>query len=202
METQSVPPLPDLAYALPYRRETRKKGSSMMTEQQTTEPKKYPWYYPSTALTINLSLVVGITGIMMFLKIGEQSVREAHEWLGVAFVGAVIFHSIRHWNTILRYLRITPFWAITAPVIVATLFFIAPSLSSGGKGAHPMKLCMDLLNGARIEQIAEMSGTSVEVLMGRLKASGIPVNNSDETLRGLAETTNRPIPDILSIMVP
>lgn len=174
-----------------------------MTEQEKPEPKLHPWYSKSTALTISLSLVTCVTGILMFLKIGEHSVRGLHEWLGVAFVVAAVFHSLRHWKVITRYVSIMPFWAVTIPVIVVSALFLIPSTFPGGAGEQRMgPPGYYLLGSVRVEHLAEMTTTSVDVLIERLKASGITARSPQDTLDSIAQAANRKVPELLAIMVP
>ncbi len=174
-----------------------------MTEQPTSPSQSYPWFSKSTAFTISLGVVTCVTGLMLFLKIGEQAIKGAHEWLSVVFVVAIVFHSIRHWNSMKRYVAVKPFWIMTLPVILVTALFIVPSFfGEGGEGHRSGPPGYSLLGQARIEHIAEISETSADVIIERLKSSGITVSGPQDTLNGLAESTNRRIPELLAIMTP
>ncbi len=171
-----------------------------MNKIETGGSKTLPWYGISTSLTIGLALVVCITGLMLFLKLAVPVVKEAHEWLSVAFVIAVVAHAIRHRRVLVRYATVRSFWFATIAVLAATACFVVPSLA-GGQTENPMMATIGLLGAARIEQVAQMAKTSEDVLMERLRSGGVNADSPQDTLDALAQSAGRRVPDLLAIML-
>jgi ABC-type Na+ efflux pump permease subunit len=176
-----------------------------MSEAQAPVTKSNPWYSLGTALTILLSVVICVTGVMLFLKIGVNAVKEAHEWLSLVFVAAVIAHAIRNRRPILRYAKVRSFWVATVIVIAATAFFVLPSIMGGGEGGHggsPMMRTMEVLGNASVAQIAAIMKTPENDLVERLRAKGFEVPNAQIAISELATKGHMRPPDLFAIMLP
>ncbi len=59
----------------------------------------------ATAATIATFLVTGVTGVLMFYHVGGYYLRTAHDWVGMAFVVAAVFHVCRNWNGCMKLLK-------------------------------------------------------------------------------------------------
>ncbi|HUU24546.1 MAG TPA: DUF4405 domain-containing protein [Methyloceanibacter sp.] len=51
-----------------------------------------------TAVSTALFLVVAASGLAMFFHVGEDLLKEMHEWLAVMFVAAVGLHVFKNWG--------------------------------------------------------------------------------------------------------
>lgn len=95
----------------------------------------------ATAATIATFLVVAITGVLLFYHIGGPYLRTAHDWLGMAFVVAAIFHVVRNWNGCVKLLK-QPRTQVVLLLVAATTAacVLGDSLSAGtyggGKGRY------------------------------------------------------------------
>ena len=83
-----------------------------------------------SAISAALFLVVAASGLAMFFHVGEDLVKEMHQWLAVAFVAAVALHAYKNWGAMMIYVRrktiVTP---LALAAIVAAAFIVPVSLS-------------------------------------------------------------------------
>lgn len=92
------------------------------------------WQQVSTAATITLFVIVGLTGLMLLFEWYGGFVRDVHSWLGLAFVLTGIVHTLRHWPSIRHYARGRLLWIMAIATIVGTLAFTVPAFNGGGVG--------------------------------------------------------------------
>ena len=94
----------------------------------------------ATAATIATFLVTGITGVLMFYHIGGYYLRTAHDWIGMAFVVAAVFHVVRNWNGCVKLMKQPRAQVVLVLVAAITAFcIIGDSLSPksyGGSHRH------------------------------------------------------------------
>lgn len=175
-----------------------------MIEKTSSQSLPRPRYILSTALTLGCSLVVGVTGILMFFKVGEHTVREAHEWIGIAFVVAAVVHSLRHGRVVLRHLKQQTFWIASAAILAVTALLVTPGLlgnGAGGPHGNPMFRTMTFLGSAHLDQVAAIANIPVNVAADRLRAKGIAVATTQEKLDDIAKTGNLRVPDLLGVLL-
>ena len=53
----------------------------------------------ATPLSLVTGLAVSITGLMLLFGVRGQ-IGELHEWIGVAFVVAIVLHIVRNWKAL------------------------------------------------------------------------------------------------------
>jgi|GEM_PF-2787024 len=58
----------------------------------------------ATNITAATFLTTAVTGVLMFYHIGGPYLRTAHDWIGMAFVVAAVFHVARNWNAMVKLL--------------------------------------------------------------------------------------------------
>ena len=59
----------------------------------------------ATQLVVPLSIIVSITGLMMFFHIAQDKIEGAHEWLGIAFMVAIGLHMARNFKPMLNVVK-------------------------------------------------------------------------------------------------
>lgn len=94
----------------------------------------------ATVATIATFLIVGITGVLLFYHIGDRYLRSAHEWLGMAFVIASIFHLARHsraFTSLMKEPRTQV--AILLATAITVLFVVTAPLGPGTHGGDKGK---------------------------------------------------------------
>jgi lysylphosphatidylglycerol synthetase-like protein (DUF2156 family) len=123
----------------------------------------------ATQLTAALAVVIVITGVMMFFSVYKRQVEALHEWLGMAFVLAVVLHLTRHRKPLLTMLsqsRMRILILLTALIAAALIGF--PS----SKESNPIKQMIGAVLRAPIGEVAPVLGVSAEDAMTRLTAAG------------------------------
>ncbi len=79
----------------------------------------------ATVATIATFLVVGTTGMLLFLHVGDRYLRAAHEWLGIAFVVASVFHMVRNWKPFVVLMKQPRAKGAIVLALVVTALFMA-----------------------------------------------------------------------------
>ena len=170
--------------------------------EETNKANTWAWQDKSTAATIGLFVVSGITGLMLFLKIGEGALKGIHEWLSVAFVIAAMLHVVRHWRPMQRYFKMQSFWGITVIVLLLVVVMMVPGNGSfGPRGHHPMVQVIDTLGNAKLENLALTMNTSSDALVQKLSHEGITVQNTQQTLQEVAKNANCDLFQVMSIVI-
>jgi len=155
-----------------------------------------------TPLTITTSVVVGVSGLMLFFKVGTPFVKGLHEWVSLVMVAACALHVIRNWGPIVRYARQRALWVATGLTALATVALVLPAAS--GNGGHPDRRpgtaneqVVRAIENAPLEQVAKLAGCSTEELTARLAAQGMTVPNASMTVEQVAKSSNRPTAAVL-----
>ncbi|QSX33061.1 DUF4405 domain-containing protein [Shewanella avicenniae] len=144
----------------------------------------------STPLVIGTSVVVGVSGVMLFFHLSEGLVKLMHEWLGMAFVVATLFHILNHWGPFKRYFSEKIAAALMIVVLLVAGAFIYNAANNDNKG-HPVKLMMDLVMNSPLTAVAQLQQQPVTKLISDLEAKGIHVDNPAQTIAQLAKANKQ-----------
>lgn len=122
----------------------------------------------ATQATVALSLVVGVTGIMMFFHIAKGEVEALHEWLGIAFVVVAALHALRHRHAFMAMLGQTRMRLLfgAAAMTAAAFVVLAPA-----KGSNPFRQATQVVMQAPLRDVAPLLGVSPQELATRLHAA-------------------------------
>lgn len=173
---------------------------SMNSDDMNFSSKRHPAIELSTPSTITFFVVVGVSGIMLLFKIGSGVVKEAHEWLGLAFVIVAGVHVFRHWRAMKSCFATRAFWGTSLIVGAITLAFIIPSATTGG--GNPMSAVVKAVVASPIEWVAPVFGSTPQDLMAKLEKAGIKVEGPTQTLEDIANKSGRHLPEIINLVVP
>ena len=141
----------------------------------------------ATPLTASLSLVVGLSGSMMFFHLYKGKVQPMHEWLGMAFLFAFLLHVARNRRPFAALFgQAKTYLLLGASAFVALSFLILtpPAKSGPGKGLAPALL------RAPIASLAPALGLSLDDALARVKAATGAEVSADSTLEGVAKSTH------------
>ena len=86
----------------------------------------------ATPLTIGASLLLGVTGILLFFRANTGLNKLAHEWVGPAFVAIVALHVAVNWRPFVAHLKCPLGQA--AAVLFAALLALSFLPLGGGQG--------------------------------------------------------------------
>ena len=153
----------------------------------------------ATVATTALFPVIAISGVLMFFEIGGP-LKEAHEWLGMAFVVAVLLHLVRNWAMFTKLFKHKRTYALLGLAALATLAFSAEGLMEGGGGGNPMRNFIQQASTAPITSLAPVMGQTPEAMMDRLSKAGIAVTSADQSLKQLADANDAEMPKLLAII--
>lgn len=126
----------------------------------------------ATPLTIGSTLIVTITGIMLFFHLAPGLTRDAHEWLGWVMAAAVVAHVVVNWRAFKGYFRrpvAIAILATSAALMVLTPLDILPVSAT----ASPVATVMGAVGQARLTTLADLAGLTEAEALARLNAAGI-----------------------------
>ena len=149
----------------------------------------------ATQATLALSLVVGVTGVMMFYRFYKGEVEAMHEWLGLGFVAVAILHATRHRKGLPAMLGQTRTRVLLGAAALAAAAFI---VLAPAKGPNPMRELAKLSTQAPLTALAPLVGVPAQELANRLGAapeqtvSAIAKAQGKEPMAVLAAALSRP----------
>lgn len=157
----------------------------------------------ATPLSFITGLAVSITGLMMFFGIrGEVS--DLHEWIGIAFVAALLLHMVRNWRGVGAMLKTK-----TSKTIVGTLgvafaalvaFTFLPS-DEGRSGPHGPWMVVNRVADVPISTSAPALGLSSDQAVTKLRNGGVPVDGPQESLSKISHDHNQPLPRLFALLL-
>lgn len=153
----------------------------------------------STPGTAILSVVVGITGVILFFHLAKEPAETIHEWLGMAFIAVAVLHVVRHRGSFAQMLRqrhMQVMAGVTALGIAAFIALVPPKPS-----ANPAARLARAAERAPISQLAPVIGSSTEEVIERLRLAGIPAAPGDHVAALASAGHRRPV-EILGIILP
>ena len=143
-----------------------------------------------TAISAALFLVVAVSGLAMFFHVGEDLVKEMHQWLAVIFVAAIGLHIFRNWGGMMTYVRRRTIMAPVALAALAAAAFIVPAALSGGE--DPRHILMQSLQEAKLADLGRVLDVPADSLVARLEKEGFTVGSSEQRLSEIASGSGKP----------
>ncbi len=138
-----------------------------------------------TPITGVLSLVIGISGVMLFFHFGEGLVKGVHEWLGIVFALIMLIHLTLNWNAFIKHFKKPIAWAGTGIVTAISAMFLVTAMSS--TNGSPMKSIVQSIETSAVSDLAPVFKISQSEMVKRLNQAGVEVETGRETLQELAE---------------
>jgi uncharacterized membrane protein SirB2 len=131
-----------------------------------------------------LSLVIGISGVMLFFHFGEGLVKGVHEWLGMAFALVMMIHLALNWKAFKQHFRKPAAWAGTAVVTAISVVFLAASLFIPND--NPMRSVIHSIETVAVSDLAPVFKLTPSQMATRLNQAGAEIETGRETLQELA----------------
>jgi len=141
----------------------------------------------ATHLTATLSLVVGVTGVMMFYHLYKGKVQGLHEWFGMAFLCAFLLHIVRNRRQFLTLFKQNTMRVLLGAAAIVSLAFL---LLAGPEKVSPSKGLAAALIRAPIARVAGALGVSVEQAVSRIVAAGGSNASADSTIETVATSAH------------
>jgi hypothetical protein len=156
----------------------------------------------ATPLSIVTSLAVSVTGLMLLFGV-RGPIGDIHEWIGVAFVAAMVMHIVRNWPGIKKIMSSLPGMAIVGGLgVVLTVLIVMALPSGGGEGGHgggPWMVANRVAD-VPISVSAPALGLTADQAVTKLKAAGVPVDGPTDSLSHLARDHEQPLPRLFGIL--
>lgn len=153
----------------------------------------------ATPLTTGLFLVSTVSGIALFFHWAPGAFHGMHEWLSMVLLVPFGLHLWKNWAALLGYLRRkTLLLPLLLCVLVALPF--AASAFKPGPGGNPGFVAMQLLNQARLAELAPLLKASPEALKARLASRGMAWGSDEQTLAEVASANRVQPPQLLAAL--
>jgi hypothetical protein len=153
-----------------------------------------------TPITGVLALVIGISGVMLFFHVGEGLVKEAHEWLGVAFAVVMLVHLAMNWKAFKQHFKKPVAWIGTGAVSVISVMFLMVSLS-GEPHENPIRSIMQSIETASVIDLAPVFKLSQAEMTERLNRAGVNIDTGRESLQELAGKSGLDSRRLIAVLV-
>ncbi len=150
----------------------------LVLEQLDSQLKKY-----ATPLTAVLSLVVGVSGSLMFFHLFKSKVQGLHEWLGMAFLLAFVLHGLRNRRPFMSLFKQTRSQVLLGLAVVTAAAFLL--LAPQAKIAMSKGLPQALLK-APLVSLAPALGVRLDDALARVIAAGGVGARADSSIAALA----------------
>ncbi|EME69647.1 hypothetical protein H261_12506 [Paramagnetospirillum caucaseum] len=151
---------------------------------------------PGTAI---LSVVVGITGVILFFHLAKGPVEAIHEWLGMAFAAVAVLHVVRHRGSFAQMLRQRHMQVLAGVTVLGIAAFVA--LVPPKPPGNPLIRLARAAERAPIAQLAPVIGSSTDEVLARLKRAGITAEPGD-TVATLASVHHRQPGELFASILP
>jgi len=165
----------------------------------------------ATPISFVTFLGCALTGLLLFFGVRGGELGDVHEWLGVAFVVALILHLARNGRGVMAMLtspRAKLVTGIITVVVAGFVLFAIPFGGSGyghgqghGQGFHGGGQVMSRIAQVPIAQLAPALGLSSEEAVARLKRAGVPVEGPQDSLSHLARDHDQRLPQMLNLLL-
>jgi hypothetical protein len=158
----------------------------------------------ATPLSLVTGLAVSITGLMLLFGV-RGPIGDVHEWIGVAFVAAIVMHIIRNWKAVgfLFHSKASAATAIIGGVALTALIVVAFPAGGGHGGGHgggPW-MVVNRIADAPISASAPALGLSPDQAVAKLQAAGVPVDGPKDSLTHLAHDHGQPLQRLYGILI-
>lgn len=156
----------------------------------------------ATPLSLVTGLAVSVTGLMLLFGIrGEMG--DLHEWIGVAFVAAILMHIVRNWKPLGFMFKSKKPAAVAVIGGLALAVLIVLHIPTGGGQGHgggPW-MVVDRVANVPIAQAAPALGLTPDQAVVKLRQGGVPVDGAHETLTAISHDHRQPLPRLFALLL-
>lgn len=136
----------------------------------------------ATPLTAASSMIMGVTGVLMFFHLDSGLNVPLHEWAGWLMVLGVAAHIVLNWRPFVTYLK----RPLARVILAAGVILLALSFYPAVEGKHPVDQVMQALSQSDIVTVIALSGQELDRGLQQLAAAGF---QADENMT-LAQLTD------------
>ena len=156
----------------------------------------------ATPLTTGLFAVSAISGVALFVHLGQGVFHGMHELLSMLLLVPVGLHMWRNWSNSVSYAkRGTLLWPLVSCLVVAMPFAVSGMMASGRSG-NPAFRIISVMTRARIGDLAPVLGTTPAALVAELRQGGYRVGSTEQTLDAAAAASGKSADQLLFAVMP
>ncbi|EYD74903.1 hypothetical protein Rumeso_03544 [Rubellimicrobium mesophilum DSM 19309] len=141
--------------------------------------------YATPAIT-GLFLVSLISGIALFVGVGQGLFHEMHEILSVALVVPFALHVWKNWRSLTNYLGRAPMTVALALSAAVAVAFAFAGASEGQAGGPPQFAFASEVLTHTVAEVAPVVDATPDELVARLTEAGFAVTGPEQTLSDIA----------------
>ena len=123
-----------------------------------------------TPFTMGAFVAVAVTGIALFYRWRVSFVITAHEWIGMTFIAAALWHGFSHIRSIQNYTRLRPSRATFFCALTAAIILILTTMAPDNGSPRAVLAVMAKHN---VKEIVPLLSTTEEAAINALAAQGI-----------------------------
>ncbi|WP_322804309.1 hypothetical protein SO574_18665 [Vibrio alfacsensis] len=150
----------------------------------------------ATASTIGLSLVVSLTGLLLFFEISSGAIRATHEWISMVFIVAAGVHAYTHKKALVRYFDKKNRLPITLGLCASVALF---TVSYGD--VYAASAIFDRVIDTPFQTSVGVFGLTSEQAIVSLNSAGITHISMTDTIAEIAHINNTDIYDVIDILL-
>ena len=157
----------------------------------------------ATPFTTGLFAISAISGVALFLHVGQGLFHEMHEWLSIVLLLPFGFHLWKNWPSIIGYAsRGNLLWPLIISLVLIVPFVVGSLGDSRSREGNPFFRVSALVNSAPLTQLAPVLKSSPDALVKALKAKGFAVASPDQSIDAIAKASGKPASDVLAAAIP
>ena len=155
----------------------------------------------STQLLFGLTLVVCVTGILMFFHIKNHAIEVVHELIGLAFAAAIILHLLNHSKPTVSYFK-----KMLAPALLAVALLVSAALygyatfAAEGKGSNIVRTVVTRALEVPLTVSAPLFSLTTDSAISKLRENGLSAV-SDQSINVIAQENGTMADKIVEVLV-
>jgi hypothetical protein len=151
----------------------------------------------STPAVIAAGVFMSVSGVLMFFGVHDP-VTPAHEWIGPAFVVAVVFHISTHWRGFKGYFSQRIALGIVGIVaLVAASLILMSATREGGDMGHSV---FQAFEHSPLVEVAPLLDESADRLAARFQSNGFKVASTAQSIEEIAASNGVRPPALLHLL--
>lgn len=157
----------------------------------------------ATPLTTGLFFISLISGVALFVHIGQNYFRSMHEILSLVLIVPFALHLWRNWRQWIAYFPRMPFIISSlACLLVAGGFAYSSASQSGGAGGPPPMVLANAVLAHTPSEVAPLLGYTPENLVAHLKQLGFASASIDQKLTDIAKAAGKDTFELAAAVLP
>jgi hypothetical protein len=139
----------------------------------------------ATPLTLGLFAVSTVSGVALFLHVGQSYFHVMHEWLSIVLLVPFVLHVWKNWSPMVLYWRRGAFLTPVLASLAAAVLFAWLGHAGVQQGVSPAVLA-GVLTRAPLVDLAPVLKTTPDALQAALVAKGYTVASTQDSLAKIA----------------